>query len=159
MQCQHARAMLWKIGRVLWQNYVCQIGRMESSACKIVGYVGYNGEVLVQLGVQVPSPLYSPHRNPEFRQSAVSSDVFVLFIAREILPNNLLLCRQQIYNQGLTGYIAFSVRLFSLPIQLRLDLQLTVLFFTICILFLCSKLSLALPSRQNSSLLFFFGPL
>jgi len=62
-----ARAMLWKIGRIPWQNYVWQIGRMESSACKIVGYAGYNGEVLVQLGVQVPFPLYSPHRNPEFR--------------------------------------------------------------------------------------------
>jgi len=23
VQCQRARAMLWKIGRVPWQNYVC----------------------------------------------------------------------------------------------------------------------------------------
>lgn len=48
---------------------------MESSACKIVGHVEYNGEAPRPIGVQVPS--YSPLRNPEFRQSAVSSVILV----------------------------------------------------------------------------------
>lgn len=66
---------------------------MESSACKIVGHVEYNGEAPRPIGVQVPS--YSPLRNPEFRQSAVSS---VILVPPLCVCSILSLRRSQIYN-------------------------------------------------------------
>lgn len=69
---------------------------MESSACKIVGHVEYNGEALVQLGFKCLPRRTHPSGTPNS-----GSQLFLamsLFLLARGCPGSLSLYRTRIYN-------------------------------------------------------------
>lgn len=92
---------------------------MESSACKIVGYVEYNGEALVQLGFKWLPRRTHPSGTPNSGSQLFLATSSSLPLKR--FPVILSLVRRQIYNhRGLSRALSrFSFgRLFSTESQL-----------------------------------------
>lgn len=96
---------------------------MESSACKIVGHVEYNGEALVQLGFKCLPRRTHPSGTPN-SGSQLFLAISLSHCSRRASSLSILsLCRRYIITRGLQSSVSLSGhRLFSLPAQLDLKL-------------------------------------